>query len=139
MQIGVESARAVDNKRLFVVDTDEITRAALQFMLHDGNETHDLPSLEAAYDRAVQWKPDLLLLGAGVLREQGVAILAAIKTQLADIKILLVADAADAALIAESKDAGVDGVLFKPLTVETVRKGVDAILKRRHGAVSIAL
>ena len=45
MQIGVETAKALDNKRLFVVANDDITRMALQFMLHDENETHDLPTL----------------------------------------------------------------------------------------------
>src|SRR6516225_3721831 len=51
MQIGVETAKAVDQRRVFVVDDDEITRAALQFMLHDEIETHELASPEAAYDK----------------------------------------------------------------------------------------
>ncbi len=42
MQIGVETSRAVENKRVFLVSDDEITRAALQFMLHDEFEAHDL-------------------------------------------------------------------------------------------------
>ncbi len=37
MQIGVDSQRAVENKRIYVIDDDEVTRAALQFMLHDEN------------------------------------------------------------------------------------------------------
>ena len=48
MQIGVETSKAVDQRRIFVVDEDEITRAALQFMLHDEIETHELASLDAA-------------------------------------------------------------------------------------------
>src|SRR6185369_4620713 len=35
MQIGLETSKAVDQRRVFVIDDDEITRAALQFMLHD--------------------------------------------------------------------------------------------------------
>ena len=42
MQIGVETSKAVDQRRVFVIDEDEITRAALQFMLHDEIETHEL-------------------------------------------------------------------------------------------------
>jgi hypothetical protein len=53
MQIGVDTERAVDDRRVFVVDDDEITSAALQFMLHDEIETHELSSLEAAYAKAV--------------------------------------------------------------------------------------
>lgn len=45
MQIGVDSEKAVDDRRVFVVDDDEITSAALQFMLHDEIETHEITSL----------------------------------------------------------------------------------------------
>lgn len=137
MQIGVESARAVDNKRLFVVDTDEITRMALQFMLHDENETHDLPSLEAALDKSKEWKPDILLLGIGVVREKGIAILTDIKSRIVDIKILLVVDAVDDPLIEACRRSGADGLLPKPLTVETVRRKVDAMLGRKRGIIPI--
>ena len=53
MQIGVETSKAVDQRRVFVIDDDEITRAALQFMLHDEIETHELASPEeVAYLKA---------------------------------------------------------------------------------------
>ncbi|MCZ7593830.1 MAG: hypothetical protein M5U16_02120 [Hyphomicrobium sp.] len=71
MQIGVESSRAVENKRIFVVDNDEIIRSALQFMLHDENETHELQSLEHAYAKAVDWRPDPPALGIGVVHGMG--------------------------------------------------------------------
>ena len=63
MQIGVETAKAVDQRRVFVVDDDEITRAALQFMLHDEIETHELATPEEAYDKGTDWlKPHVVLL-----------------------------------------------------------------------------
>ncbi len=52
MQIGVETAKAVDQRRVFVVDEDEITRAALQFMLHDEIETHELTNRKRPMQRA---------------------------------------------------------------------------------------
>ena len=64
MQIGVETSRAVENKRIFVVDDDDITRAVLQFMLQDENETHDLPTLTDAFANG---QPDLLLLGISIV------------------------------------------------------------------------
>ncbi|MBM4201619.1 MAG: response regulator, partial [Gammaproteobacteria bacterium] len=70
MQIGVDTERALDDRRVFVVDNDEIISAALQFMLHDEIETHELPSLDAAYAKAAEWKPSVLLLGVGVVRER---------------------------------------------------------------------
>jgi CheY-like chemotaxis protein len=137
MQIGVETAKAVDNKRLFVVANDEITRMALQFMLHDENETHDLPSLEAAFDKSTEWKPDLLLLGIDVVAERGIDVLALIKSRLADTKILLVADSREDPLVASCQTAGIDGLLLKPLTVEDVRRKVDGLLGRKRAPIQI--
>lgn len=131
MQIGVESSRAVENKRIFVVDNDEIIRSALQFMLHDENETHELQSLEHAYAKAVDWRPDLLLLGIGVVQGMGLDVLADIKAKLPGAKILLVADTADDPLARDCLKAGAHDVLAKPLTIESVRYKVDVLLGRR--------
>jgi len=137
MQIGVESARAVDNKRLFVVANDDITRMALQFMLHDENETHDLSSLEAAFDKGIEWKPDLLLLGIDVVRERGMDVLPLIRSRLPGAKILLVADTREDPLVASCQSAGIDGLLVKPLTVENARRKVDGLLGRRQALIPI--
>lgn len=137
MQIGVETSKAVENKRVFVVDTDEITRAALQFMLHDENETHDLPTLEAAFDKSIEWKPDLLLLGIDVVRERGMDVLPLIRSRLTSAKILLVADNREDPLVAACQGAGIDGLLVKPLTVETVRRRVDGMLGRKLAGIPI--
>ncbi len=137
MQIGVETAKAVDNKRLFVVANDEITRMALQFMLHDENETHDLPTLEAAFDKSVDWKPDLLLLGIDVVHERGTEVLLLIRSRLPQTKILLVAENRDDPQVAASQSVGVDGLLVKPLTVEDTRRKVDGLLGRRRKPIPI--
>lgn len=131
MQIGVDSERAVDNRRVFVVDSDEITSAALQFMLHDEIETHELASLDAAYAKAKDWKPDVLLLGIGIVKERGIEILAEIRSKIADLKIILVADSATDPLARECLQNGVNSILAKPLTIEKARQKVDAQLGRR--------
>src|SRR5208282_2208176 len=92
MQIGVESSKAVENKRVFVIDSDEITRAVLQFMLHDENETHEISSVAQAYAKAVQWKPDAILLGLPVVLQEGIGVLNAIRERIAGVKIAIVAD-----------------------------------------------
>ena len=135
MQIGVDSSTAVDNKRLFVVDTDEINRMALQFMLHDENETHDLPSLEAAFSKSVEWKPDLLLLGVGIIHQNGVEILELIKSRIPGVVILLVVDAKDDPLYEACLQSGVDALIVKPLTIEGVRKKVDIALGRARKTI----
>jgi DNA-binding NarL/FixJ family response regulator len=137
MQIGVESAMAVDNKRLFVVANDDITRMALQFMLHDENETHDLSSLEAAFDKSVEWKPDLLLLGIDVVHERGVDVLQVIRSRLPGTKILLVADTREDPLVAPCQSAGIDGLMVKPLRVEEARRRVDGLVGRKQALIPI--
>jgi DNA-binding response OmpR family regulator len=130
MQIGVDSDRAVDNRRVFVVDSDEITCAALQFMLHDEIETHEISSLAAAYAKAVDWKPDLMLLGIGIVKEYGIGVLAEIHAKITNLKIILVADSASDPLAQACLKNGVNSILAKPLTIEKARQRVDAQLGR---------
>lgn len=130
MQIGVESARSVENKRIFVVDYNEIDRAVLQFMLQDENETHELPSLDAAFAKAQDWKPDLMLLGQGVMRESGLAVLGEIASALPGTKILIVVEDSGDPLARACLNTGAHGLLAKPFRVETVRDKVDLLLGR---------
>jgi len=130
MQIGVESSRAVDNKRLFVVDDDEIIRAALQFMLHDESEAHEVPDVATALAKSERMQPDVMLLGAGLVRKEGVEVVSLLKSRIPGMKLLLVVDAGDDPLVNECRRHGADAVLVKPITVEAVRKQVDRLLGR---------
>lgn len=132
MQIGVETARAVENKRVFVIDTDEIARAVVQFILHDEYETHELASLADAEAKARTGKPDLAIVGVDMLRAAGAQVIAQVAAGHPEAKILLVADPnSDGDLIASARSAGAHGILAKPLTVESVRDKVDVMLGRR--------
>ncbi|WP_045226863.1 response regulator [Methyloterricola oryzae] len=130
MQIGVDSEKAVDDRRVFVVDSDEITSAALQFMLHDEIETHELSSLEAAYAKARDWPPSVLLLGIDIVREKGIEVLSEIHGKMADLKIILIAEKATDPFAQECLKNGVNTILPKPLTIEKARAKVDAQLGR---------
>jgi DNA-binding NtrC family response regulator len=137
MQIGVETTKAVDQRRVFVVDEDEIVRAALQFMLHDEIETHELASLEDAYAKGVDWlKPDVVLLGACFLKSRGVGVIKEIAERFASVRILVVCDKADEPLAVEGMKVGAHGALVKPLRIENVRQKVDTVLGR-GGAVPL--
>ncbi len=127
MQIGVETSRAVANKRIFVVHSDEITRAVLQFMLQDENETHDLPSLQHALDKSVAWPPNLLLLDLALVQADP-NILTTVAAQLPQTRVLLVAEQGQDAIAQAFVGHGAHGVLTKPLSVESVRRKVDGLL-----------
>lgn len=139
MQIGVDSNMAVDNKRIFVLDEDEITRMATVFMLHDEHETHELTELAAVYSKAQDWKPDLLALGAGVVQTHGIAVLTEIKQRIPDVKILLLAEPGADEFIKSCRKAGADGAFIKPLEVGKLRERVAALLGRRRPIVIHAI
>lgn len=140
MQIGVETAKAVDQRRVFVIDEDEITRAALQFMLHDEIETHELATPEEAYAKGVDWlKPDVVLLGVTFLKSRGPALVGEIAARFPGVRILIVTDKSDETTAVEGMKAGAHGAVVKPLTLEGVRKKVDTILGRGGAAPLIQL
>ncbi len=130
MQIGVETSRAVENKRVFVVDDDDITRAVLQFMLRDDNETHDLPTLADTCAKGERGHPDLLLLGLSVVETQGPLVINAIGERWPGTPILLIAGSHQDPAVRQHLRAGAHGVLAKPFTVEAVRQKVDIQLGR---------
>lgn len=140
MQIGVETSKAVDQRRVFVVDEDAINRAALQFMLHDEIETHELATLEEAYEKGVGWlTPHVVLLGVSFLRDRGVNIVKEMNAKFPGVRIVIVCAKADEAIAVEALKTGAHGALVKPFTLESVRKKVDTILGRSGGAPLIQL
>jgi DNA-binding response OmpR family regulator len=140
MQIGVESSKAVDQRRVFVIDQDEVTRTALQFMLHDEIETHELATLDEAYSKGVEWlKPDLVLLGVSFIAEHGTGLIDELKARFDPVRIIMVCEKSEEAVALEALKAGAHAALVKPLTLDAVRKRVDTILGRNGGAPLIQL
>lgn len=139
MQIGVEMSKALENKRVFIVDDNEIIRAALQFMLHDEFEAHEVPSLAAAYEKAKTQPPDLILLSESLPKAEGFDIFSRLRESSPKAKILVVVEPADTAYGKECVAAGANGFLAKPLKIEFVRQKVDAMLGRSTGGVTIPL
>jgi len=135
MQIGVETSKAVDNKRIFVIDEDEIIRAALQFMLHDENETHEAPSLDWAYDKAVDWPPDLVIVSEALMRRHGSSLYGEIRERLRGPKILVVLEPGAVDLAKQCLAEGADSVAIKPLRIELVRRKADLLLGRQAESV----
>lgn len=131
MQIGVETSKAVESRRVFVIDDDDITRAALQFMLHDEIETHELAGLEEAYVKGADWPPDLVLLSASILADKGSDLLDELAGRFPGVLVLLVAETETAPLVQDCiKAKAAHGVIAKPLTIEAVRQKVDQTLGR---------
>jgi DNA-binding NarL/FixJ family response regulator len=140
MQIGVETAKAVDQRRVFVIDPDEITRSVLQFMLQDEIETHELASPEEAFDKGVGWlKPDVVLLGVAYLKERGAGLVGEVAAAFPGVRILIVTDKSDEQTALAGLNAGAHGALIKPLKLEDVRRKVDTVLGRGGAAQLVQL
>lgn len=140
MQIGVETSKAVDQRRVFVIDEDDITRSVLQFMLHDEIETHELASPEEAYDKGQDWlTPHLVLLGVSFIEKRGVGVVAELNAKYPGLRILIVCDKDQEKTAVEAMKAGAHGAVVKPLTIEGVRKKVDTVLGRGGAAPLIQL
>jgi CheY-like chemotaxis protein len=131
MQIGVDAQRAVENRRVFVIDCDDINRTVLQFMLADENETHVFEDIKDACSKAAGFPPDLILMGTGLLAAHGASSVARVKQLLAPVRVLLVAEDADDPQITPGKAQGADGYFTKPLQLEAVRRKVDLALGRK--------
>ncbi|MGE4531621.1 MAG: response regulator [Acidithiobacillus sp.] len=127
MQIGVDCNLAVGNRRIFVLDTDEIGRMAVQFMLHDEYETHDIASIQAAVVKAQDWPPDLIIIGDALLDEGGLTV-EMVSEQFPKARLMLVVGEARSAL---SQPVTSKGFVFlhKPLRLEDVRAKVAAVLQ----------
>ena len=131
MQIGVDSQRAVENKRVFVIDADDISGTVLQFMLADECETHVLANVASALAKGRDWPPQLVLLGAANLATEGAAAVTRLRQQHPALKIVLVCDTLEQPGVAEAMALGANTTLLRPLKLETVRRKVDAQLGRR--------
>jgi DNA-binding response OmpR family regulator len=131
MQIGVDSQRAVENKRVFVIDSDDISSMALQFMLADECETHVLPDVASALAKGRDWPPQLILLGAGSIAADGADAVTRLKAQHAGLKILIVCDSIEQEEVKQAMALGANATLLRPLKLETVRRKVDGQLGRR--------
>jgi len=131
MQIGVDTQRAVENRRVFVIDSDDVVTAGLQFMLADEMETHVFGTPAEALAKALNWPPELVLLGASVLEQEGAAVVTRLRDALPTLRILIVAFDAEEALVKEALALGAVSTLLRPLKLENVRRKVDSQLGRR--------
>ncbi len=131
MQIGVESQRAVENRRVFVIDGDDVVSAGLQFMLADEMETHVFATPAEALAKAVAWPPELAIVGISVLENEGAAVITRLREAIPELRILIVCFDADEPLVKEAIELGANSSLLRPLKLENVRRKVDAQLGRR--------
>jgi DNA-binding response OmpR family regulator len=122
---------------IFVVESDEVIRSALHFILDDQNATFSFASLDLAYAAARKAKPDLVLVGVDILKDDGEGAVAGIAQRLPGAKILVVANSVDDPVALKALRWGALDVLGKPISFDSVHRRVDGLL--RHQKVAAAM
>jgi DNA-binding NarL/FixJ family response regulator len=132
MPIDLKPLLSEQDVIIFVVEGDEVVRSALHFILDDQNETHSFANLDQAFAKAADRAPNIVLLGIGFVQNNGETALAEIKIRLPDTKILIVANSVNDPIARASLRWGVHDVLGRPISFDSVRGKVDALLDRNE-------
>lgn len=130
MQIGVDTQRAVETKRAFIIDSDDISAMALQFMLADELEVNVVASSADAIARAQGASLDLLLLGASVIEAEGAQVVSTLLAALPGVPLIACGPAGDAR-VTQALALGARSTIVRPYKVEAVRQRVNAQIGRR--------
>ena len=131
MQIGVDTQRAVETKRAFIIDSDDISSMALQFMLADEIEVNVMTTSGEAITRAQGTVLDVILLGASVIEAEGAqAVMSTLLAALPGVPIITCGPAGDAG-VAQALVLGARSTILRPFKVEAVRQRVNAQIGRR--------
>ncbi|HEY9107717.1 MAG TPA: hypothetical protein VIN58_13645 [Roseateles sp.] len=130
MQIGVDTARAVETKRAFILDPDDVSTTALQFMLADELEVHVFTSSAEALRHPAADRIDIVLLGAGLIEAETADVVDRLLQALPGVPLLAYGPAGDASVQA-SLARGARSSIERPFKLETVRRKVNAQIGRR--------
>lgn len=128
MRTSFEPSHPAETDRIFVVESDEVIRSALQFILEGQSETYGFTGLDQAFTKAADRTPDVVLLGIGLVHGNGESVLAEIAKRLPGAKILIVANSVNDPLAVASLQWGAHDVMGKPITFDSVHCKVDALL-----------
>jgi DNA-binding NtrC family response regulator len=130
MQIGVDTQRAVETKRAFIIDSDDISSMALQFMLADELEVNVMASSDEAIARRHGSAIDVLLLGTSVIEAEGAGVVTRLLAAFPGVPVIAFGPAGDAG-VAQALALGARSCIVRPFKVEAVRQRVNAQIGRR--------
>lgn len=110
---------------VFVVETEQVVRSALHYILRDRYQTHAFAALE---DALAGDTPDAVLLGVGLLQDGSEALLARLGERFAGAKVLIVAERNSDPLAQACLEHGAHGIIGKPISFDMVCDAVDTAL-----------
>jgi DNA-binding NarL/FixJ family response regulator len=132
MPIDLKPLLSEQDDIIFVVEDDEVVRSALHFILDDRNETYSFANLDQAFAKAAERAPNIVVLGIGFVENNGERALAEIAKRMPGTRILIVANSVNDPIARASLRWGAHDVLGKPISFDSVRRKVDALLERHE-------
>ncbi|WP_298139718.1 hypothetical protein [Acidiferrobacter sp.] len=124
MQIGVATDEAVANHCVFIIDSCEVNRAALQCMLQDGYETHEWRAVELALERIRSRRPQAVIIGQDAMGPDAAQTVDKIRGASPDTRVLVVIGSPHGSQGPGHLASGAHGLITQPLSIEAVRRTV---------------
>jgi len=120
--------------RILIADDHEVIRRGVARVLQsrgDVEEYVEATNGEEAVEKALEWKPDLILLDIQMPLLNGFAVARKIKQQEPGIPILFFSIYDGDEILEEARSVG-DGFLLKEKIVEMLPNAVDALLRKQR-------
>src|ERR1700680_4876639 len=119
--------------RILIADDHEVIRRGVIRVLQsreDVEECAEATNGKEAIERALEWKPDLILLDVRLPLLDGFAVAREIKHHQPDIAILFFSIYDTNEILEEAKSVG-DGFILKDKIVEMLQRAIAAVLRRQ--------
>lgn len=119
--------------RILIADDHEVIRRAVIRVLQsrdDVEECAEATNGKEAIEKALEWKPDLVLLDVRLPLLDGFAVAREIKQHEPDIAILFFSIYDTYEILVEAKSVG-DGFILKEKIVEMLPSAIDALLHKQ--------
>lgn len=119
---------------ILLVDDHEIVRKGIRQML-DGRWQicGEATNGEEAVEKALQLKPDLILMDISMPRVNGIEATKRIRKLSLPVKILILSMHDSREIAQQAKEAGADECLSKTASMEELLKSITALLSSRNG------
>jgi DNA-binding NarL/FixJ family response regulator len=117
---------------LIADDQDAIRRGVIRILqsLTDVEEFEEATNGKEAIEKALQWKPDIILLDVRLPEISGFDVARAIKEHAPDIRILFFSIYDSKEILVEARLLG-DGFILKERVVEMLPSAIDALCKKQ--------
>jgi len=123
-------------KAMVIDDSQHMRRLITAILRGTGVETVDLDNCQAALRMTKAWQPDVILVDFEMRPMTGAEFTRALRAQERGTPhraaVLMITAHCDRRRVLEAREAGVDGLLSKPISVGALLSRVNLVLQSKH-------